>query len=111
MATGTGDFGVLSAVEGIRLSSVEAGVRYQNRRDVVVVEIAEGSTVAGVYTLNAFCAAPVKIARQHLSDNQGKCRYWLINTGNANAGTGKQGAVDALAVSYTHLTLPTICSV
>lgn len=97
MATGTGDFGVLSAVEGIRLSSVEAGVRYQNRRDVVVVEIAEGSTVAGVYTLNAFCAAPVKIARQHLSDNQGKCRYWLINTGNANAGTGKQGAVDALA--------------
>ena len=97
MATGTGDFGVLSAVDGIRLASVEAGVRYKNRRDVVVVEVAEGSTVAGAYTLNAFCAAPVKIARQHLSENHGKCRYWLINTGNANAGTGKQGKVDALS--------------
>ena len=50
MATGTGDFGVLSAVEGIRLSSVEAGVRYQNRRDVVVVEIAEGTTRENVAT-------------------------------------------------------------
>lgn len=97
MATGTGDFGVLSAIDGIRLASVEAGVRYKNRRDVVMMEIAPGSTVAGVYTLNAFCAAPVKVARQHLSENQGQCRYWLINTGNANAGTGKQGKVDALS--------------
>ena len=97
MATGTGDFGVLSAIDGIRLASVEAGVRYKNRRDVVMVEIAPGSTVAGVYTLNAFCAAPVKVARQHLSESQGQCRYWLINTGNANAGTGKQGKVDALS--------------
>lgn len=97
MATGSGDIGVLSVVDGVRLASVAAGVRYQNRRDVVVIEIAEGSTVAGTYTLNAFCAAPVKIARQHLSDGHGKCRYWLINTGNANAGTGKQGKIDALA--------------
>lgn len=97
MATGSGEFGVLNAIDGIRLASVEAGVRYKSRRDVVVVEIAPGSTVAGVYTMNAFCAAPVNVARQHLNDSQGQCRYWLINTGNANAGTGKQGKDDALS--------------
>ncbi len=83
------------SVPGVRLAAVESGIRYANRLDLVLIELAEGSESAGVFTLNAFCAAPVTIARRHL--NAVSPRYFLINTGNANAGTGEAGIRDALA--------------
>jgi glutamate N-acetyltransferase/amino-acid N-acetyltransferase len=79
----------LLPVEGIRLNAVAAGIRYQDRNDLVLIEIAEGSSIAGVFTRNAFCAAPVFVSRQHLT--QTTPRYLLINSGNANAGTGSLG--------------------
>ena len=82
-------------VGGCRLGSVEAGIRYPNRRDLALIELASGSSVAGVFTRNAFCAAPVQVARQHLLE-QG-VRYLLINSGNANAGTGAAGLQTARA--------------
>jgi len=83
----------LTPVSGIRMATAAAGIRYSDRTDLVLMEIAEGSQVAGVFTRNAFCAAPVVVARQHLAD--ASPRYLLINSGNANAGTGKQGMDDA----------------
>ena len=79
----------MSAVPGIRLSVTAAGIRYQGRDDLVLVEMAEGSSVAAVFTRNAFCAAPVTVAREHLAKDP--ARYLLINAGNANAGTGVPG--------------------
>jgi glutamate N-acetyltransferase/amino-acid N-acetyltransferase len=79
----------LSNVSGVRLSSVEAGIRYKNRDDLVLMELAPGSHVAGVFTTNAFCAAPVTLCRQHLAETSP--RYFLINAGNANAGMGETG--------------------
>ena len=79
----------LAPVPGVRLSAVAAGIRYRGRDDLVLMELAAGSTCAAVFTRNAFCAAPVQVARQHLL--QGGPRYLLINAGNANAGTGSQG--------------------
>lgn len=76
-------------VGGIRLSAGAAGIRYKGRDDLVLMEIAEGGTCAGVFTTNAFCAAPVIVAREHLAS--GSPRYLLINSGNANAGTGEPG--------------------
>lgn len=87
----------LLRVEGARVAAVEANVRYGNRLDLVVMELAPGSTVAGVFTRNAFCAAPVQVARKHLQESGGQVRYLLTNTGNANAGTGDKGIEDALA--------------
>lgn len=81
-------------VAGIRLAAVESNIRYPNRLDLVVVEICEGANVAGVTTQNAFCAAPVQLLKQHVVVSAP--RYFLINTGNANAGTGEAGKVDAL---------------
>lgn len=85
----------LPVVAGIRLAAVEAGIRYQDRTDLVLIEMAEGSTCAATFTRNAFCAAPVTVARQHLQ--AGATRYLLINSGNANAGTGGQGMKNAQA--------------
>lgn len=82
-------------IAGIRLAAVAAGVRYPDRKDVVLIEIAESARTAAVFTQNAFCAAPVEICRTHLAKSPP--RYLLTNTGNANAGTGEQGRVDALA--------------
>ncbi len=76
-------------VAGIRLAAVAAGIRYQDRDDLVLMELADGSTTAAVFTQNTFCAAPVHIARQHLQKISP--RYLLINSGNANAGTGEAG--------------------
>lgn len=76
-------------VPGIRLAVHAAGIRYKNRDDLVLIELAEGGQAAAVFTRNAFCAAPVVVAREHL--NKGKIRYLLINAGNANAGTGDNG--------------------
>lgn len=82
-------------VPGVRLAAGAAGIRYRNRNDLVLIELAEGSRCAAVFTRNAFCAAPVTVARAHLAS--GAPRYWLINAGNANAGTGARGLADAAA--------------
>ena len=66
-----------------------AGIRYQGRDDLLLIELADGGTCAAVFTRNAFCAAPVTVAREHLA--KGPVRYLLINSGNANAGTGAAG--------------------
>ena len=79
----------LLEVNGIRLATASAGIKKPGRQDVVLIEIAEGSHTAAVYTRNAFCAAPVILCRQH--QQQATPRYLLINSGNANAGTGEQG--------------------
>jgi glutamate N-acetyltransferase/amino-acid N-acetyltransferase len=80
-------------VPGIRLATAAAGIRYQGRDDLLLVELAEGGAAAAVFTRNAFCAAPVSIAREHLAS--ATPRYLLINAGNANAGTGQSGMVAA----------------
>ena len=77
------------AVAGVRLAAVASGIRYRNRLDLVLVELGSASTVSGVFTRNAFCAAPVIVAKQHLQSVP--TRYFLINAGNANAGTGEPG--------------------
>ncbi len=84
----------LKSVAGLRLGIAMAGVRKANRRDVLVAELAQGSQVAGVFTTNRFCAAPVQICREHLAvarADQPGIRALLVNTGNANAGTGEDG--------------------
>jgi glutamate N-acetyltransferase / amino-acid N-acetyltransferase len=86
----------LHPVSGVELGIAMAGVRKANRRDLTVVTIAEGSTVAGVFTSNRFCAAPVQLCRTHLADGAGP-RAIVINTGNANAGTGEDGLARARA--------------
>ncbi|WP_045858165.1 bifunctional glutamate N-acetyltransferase/amino-acid acetyltransferase ArgJ [Teredinibacter purpureus] len=89
MAVGNGVWPTVFPVAGVRLGVAAAGVKYTDRNDVVLLEIAEGSEVAGVFTQNAFCAAPVTLAKQHLGENTP--RYFLINSGNANACTGDAG--------------------
>ncbi len=79
----------LLPVPGVRLGVAEAGIRKANRRDLTVLELAEGSRVAGVFTKNRFCAAPVQLCKEHLP--QGGIRALVINTGVANAGTGESG--------------------
>lgn len=83
----------LLPVSGIRLAVASAGIKTPGRKDVVLIEMAEGSHCAAVYTRNAFCAAPVVVARQH--QQQATPRFLLINSGNANAGTGDQGLAAA----------------
>jgi len=80
----------LHAVPGVRIGVAEAGVRKANRKDLTVVLIDEGAAVGGVFTQNRFCAAPVQVCRDHLAKGYG-IRAMLINTGNANAGTGQDG--------------------
>lgn len=79
----------LLPVAGIRLATVSAGIKKVGRQDVVLIEMAEGTHTAAVYTKNAFCAAPVLLAKAH--QQQQAPRYLLINSGNANAGTGEAG--------------------
>ena len=81
------------SVAGVRLGSASLGVRSDPRGDLTVIELAVASRVAAVFTRNAFCAAPVVVAREHLGRQAP--RYLLINAGNANAGTGQQGLADA----------------
>ncbi|MBK6713637.1 MAG: bifunctional glutamate N-acetyltransferase/amino-acid acetyltransferase ArgJ [Burkholderiales bacterium] len=87
----------LHLVAGVEIGTAMAGVRKANRRDVTVFKLAPGSTVAGVFTLNRFCAAPVQICREHLAAGRG-ARAIVVNTGNANAGTGADGLARANAV-------------
>ena len=83
----------LHAVRGLRIGVAEAGVRKANRKDLVVFLLEPGATVAGVFTQNRFCAAPVQVCRDHLV--KGDIRALVINTGNANAGTGEDGLIRA----------------
>jgi len=92
MAIGDPSLFPLRSVAGARLGTAAAGIRQTERDDVVVIELAEESVCAAVFTRNAFCAAPVIVARQHL---QSSPRWLLINSGNANAGTGGKGLQDA----------------
>ena len=78
-------------VPGVTLATVEAGIRYPDRRDLVALRFLGGTTAAAVFTGNAFCAAPVIVAREHLLQSESKPRLLLVNTGNANAGTGEPG--------------------
>ncbi len=84
----------LLPVAGVFLGTAEAGIKRANRKDVLVIKLEEGATVAGVFTTNRFCAAPVTVALEHLAANKG-IRALLVNTGNANAGTGEQGMAAA----------------
>ncbi len=83
-------------VPGIRLATASAGIRKVGKIDLSLIEIAAGARTAGVFTRNVFCAAPVLIAREHLTRQSP--RLLVINSGNANAGTGQQGHQDALDV-------------
>ncbi len=87
--------GDLHPVAGVRLGSTEAGIRKANRKDLAVILLEPGAAVAGVFTQNRFCAAPVQVCREHLA--QGGVRALVINTGNANAGTGADGLQRARA--------------
>lgn len=94
MAVGNVKFPVMHAVPGIQLGTTNAGIKQTERDDILWVEMHEQATCAAVFTQNAFCAAPVVVARKNLQKNP---KYLLINSGNANAGTGEQGMQDALA--------------
>ncbi|NOR70730.1 MAG: bifunctional glutamate N-acetyltransferase/amino-acid acetyltransferase ArgJ, partial [Methylomarinum sp.] len=91
MAVGNVDFPEMKVVSGIKLGTSNAGIKQTERDDILVVEMAEGASCAGVFTQNAFCAAPVHVAKDHLQQSP---RWLLINSGNANAGTGEQGMLD-----------------
>ena len=84
----------LHAVAGVRIGVAEAGIRKAQRKDLVVFELPAGSSVAGVFTRNRFCAAPVQVCREHLAAGAA-VRALVINTGNANAGTGADGLARA----------------
>ncbi|MGZ5819021.1 MAG: bifunctional glutamate N-acetyltransferase/amino-acid acetyltransferase ArgJ, partial [Burkholderiaceae bacterium] len=90
----------LKPVAGIELGHAEAGIRKANRKDLLVMKLAPTATVAGVFTTNRFCAAPVQVCKAHLEDlhiSGSPIRALVINTGNANAGTGETGLADANA--------------
>ena len=84
------DAATLYPIDGVRIGVTEAGIRKANRKDLSVVLIDAGSSVSGVFTSNRFCAAPVQLCREHLESGQA-IRAMVINTGNANAGTGVDG--------------------
>jgi len=90
------DAAALLPVAGVRIGVTEAGVRKANRKDLTVFLLDEGSSVAGVFTQNRFCAAPVQVCREHLAGGQ-PVRALVVNTGNANAGTGAEGLANARA--------------
>ncbi len=97
MAVGLSLPGQLLPIDGVRLAAGRAGIKASAQRDdLVLVEINEDATVAAVFTRNRFCAAPVVVARRHL-ESANTIRYLLINSGNANAGTGTRGEHNALA--------------
>ena len=96
MAVGQTELGTLLPVNGVNLGTCSAGIKTPGRQDLVVIQLDDDVKCTGVFTQNAFCAAPVHIAKNHLS--QSSTRLLVINTGNANAGTGEQGMQDALSV-------------
>jgi glutamate N-acetyltransferase/amino-acid N-acetyltransferase len=94
MAVGLNEPGDISAVAGIQLASLSAGIKKNGKDDLVILVFDESSSCAATFTLNAFCAAPVTLAKQHLSS--ARPRALLINSGNANAGTGDIGMQNAV---------------
>jgi glutamate N-acetyltransferase/amino-acid N-acetyltransferase len=84
----------ISPIKGILLGTAKANIKKPNRKDLLLVTIAEGSRVSGVFTQNAFCAAPVLLCKEHLKNESG-IRALIINTGCANAGTGEEGILKA----------------
>jgi len=86
----------LLPVKGVKLGVTEAGIRKAGRKDLLLMTLAEGTSVSGVFTQNRFCAAPVQVAKEHLASG-GFPRALLVNTGNANAGTGNAGIAGARA--------------
>jgi glutamate N-acetyltransferase/amino-acid N-acetyltransferase len=95
MAVGRGTLPEFFPITGVELGIASAGIKKLGRNDIVLFSLAEGTQVAGIFTRNQFCAAPVTLSRKHLA--VGAPRYLLINTGNANAGTGERGLADAAA--------------
>ncbi|OMH38136.1 bifunctional glutamate N-acetyltransferase/amino-acid acetyltransferase ArgJ [Motiliproteus sp. MSK22-1] len=103
MAVGPDRLPNFQTINGVRLGTACAGIKKPDHRDLVVMELAAGSSIAGVFTQNAFCAAPVLVAKEHLAKQRlekqqssgSSPSYLLVNTGNANAGTGAQGMSDA----------------
>ena len=88
----------LKPIKGFEIGIAQAGIKKPNRKDLLVMTLVPGSQVAGVFTLNRFCAAPVQVCREHLAQEgrHGEIRALVVNTGNANAGTGEQGMKHAL---------------
>lgn len=90
----------LNPIKGIRLGWAEANIKQKNRKDLLVIEIADNSSVSGVFTQNRFCAAPVTLCKKHLhsvkNNDVSGIKALVVNTGNANAGTGAQGMSDAI---------------
>ena len=86
----------LQPVAGLKLGYAQAGIKKPGRKDLLVMKLAPGATVAGVFTTNRFCAAPVQVAKEHLSGTQPIVAL-VVNTGNANAGTGEAGLANAHA--------------
>ncbi len=84
----------LLSVPGVSVGTAMAGIRKAGRRDLVLLRIDDGAQVAGVFTLNRFCAAPVQVCREHLATGH-PVRAVVVNTGNANAGTGQDGLIRA----------------
>ncbi|MGW8271057.1 MAG: bifunctional ornithine acetyltransferase/N-acetylglutamate synthase, partial [Burkholderiales bacterium] len=91
------DPAALEPIAGVALGVTMAGIRKVGRRDLLVMRLAPGSTIAGVFTKNRFCAAPVTLALRHLAAGW-EARGLVVNTGNANAGTGEDGIARARAV-------------
>jgi glutamate N-acetyltransferase/amino-acid N-acetyltransferase len=92
MAVGQNIFPMMSPISGVQLGTTNAGIKQTVRDDLLIFQFSESATCAAVFTQNAFCAAPVHIAKAHLAHFP---RWLLINSGNANAGTGEQGMIDA----------------
>lgn len=92
----TNDLLNLIPIKGIKLGTTCANIKQVDRKDLVMIELSAATTTAAVFTKNQFCAAPVQISKQHLTKS--RPRYLLINTGNANAGTGEQGLTDSVNV-------------
>lgn len=109
MPVGDISFPYIHSISGVNIGTAQAYVRYPNRRDLVIFELADDSRLAAVFTQNAFAAAPVLVARQHLQichNQQKSIRYLVINTGNANAATGQLGLEHAQATcqQLAHIT-------
>ena len=92
-------FEAFHAIKGLKIGYCNAGIKQTQRQDLVIIELAGTASTAGIFTQNAFCAAPVQICKKHLE--QAQTQYLVINTGNANAGTGKAGFDDAMSICQT----------
>ncbi len=92
MAVGQCVFPEMPLIHGVKLNAISAGIKKNNQLDLMLIELPKAAKVAGVFTQNAFCAAPVTLCKQHLLSQP---RYLLVNSGNANACTGEQGMQDA----------------